>query len=179
MNFIKMRPGLVGGHCIGVDPYYLTFKAEEMGYTPDLILAARQINNGMSKYVANQTIKEMIKAGKVIKNSNILMLGVTFKEDCPDMRNTKVFDIIEELKGFDINIDIYDPWVEHEEVTKWHVHGIIDNPLESSKKYDAVVVAVGHHQFIKYTSEDYQFLTSENGVIIDVKNIVDHSTWRL
>ena len=178
-NFIKMRPGLVGGHCIGVDPYYLTFKAEEMGYTPDLILTARQINNGMGKYIANQTIKEMIKSGKVVKKSDVLILGIAFKEDCPDMRNTKVIDIIKELKDFDINIDVYDPWVECEEASKFYVQGIIDNPLESSKKYDAIVVAVGHHQFMKFTSEDYQFLTSENGVIIDVKNIVDHSTWRL
>ena len=178
-NFIKMRPGLVGGHCIGVDPYYLTFKAEEMGYTPDLILTARQINNGMGKYIANQTIKEMIKSGKVVKNSDVLILGIAFKEDCPDMRNTKVIDIIKELKDFDINIDVYDPWVECEEASKWYMQGIINNPLESSKKYDAIIVAVGHHQFMQFTSEDYQFLTSENGVIIDVKNIVDHSTWRL
>ena len=178
-NFIKMRPGLVGGHCIGVDPYYLTFKAEEMGYTPDLILTARQINNGMGKYIANQTIKEMIKSGKVVKKSDVLILGIAFKEDCPDMRNTKVIDIIKELKDFDINIDVYDPWVECEEASKWHVQGIINNPLESSKKYDAIIVAVGHHQFMQFTSEDYQFLTSENGVIIDVKNIVDHPTWRL
>ena len=178
-NFIKMRPGLVGGHCIGVDPYYLTFKAEEMGYTPDLILTARQINNGVGKYIANQTIKEMIKSGKVVKNSDVLILGIAFKEDCPDMRNTKVIDIIKELKDFDINIDVYDPWVECEEASKWHVQGIINNPLESSKKYDAIIVAVGHHQFMQFTSEDYQFLTSENGVIIDVKNIVDHPTWRL
>jgi UDP-N-acetyl-D-galactosamine dehydrogenase len=178
-NFIKMRPGLVGGHCIGVDPYYLTFKAEEMGYTPDLILTARQINNGMGKYIANQTIREMIKSGKVVKNSDVLILGIVFKEDCPDMRNTKVIDIIKELKDFDINIDVYDPWVECEEASKWYMQGIINNPLESSKKYDAIIVAVGHHQFMQFTSEDYQFLTSENGVIIDVKNIVDHPTWRL
>ena len=178
-NFIKMRPGLVGGHCIGVDPYYLTFKAEEMGYTPDLILTARQINNGVGKYIANQTIKEMIKSGKVVKNSDVLILGIAFKEDCPDMRNTKVIDIIKELKDFDINIDVYDPWVECEEASKWYMQGIINNPLESSKKYDAIIVAVGHHQFMQFTSEDYQFLTSENGVIIDVKNIVDHPTWRL
>ena len=178
-NFIKIKPGLVGGHCIGVDPYYLTFKAEEMGYTPDLILTARQINNGMGKYIANRTIKEMIKSGKVVKNSDVLILGIAFKENCPDMRNTKVIDIIKELKDFDINIDVYDPWVECEEVSKWYEQGIIDNPLESSKKYDAVVVAVEHQQFVKYTTEDFQFLISKNGVIIDVKNIVDRATWKL
>jgi UDP-N-acetyl-D-glucosamine/UDP-N-acetyl-D-galactosamine dehydrogenase len=178
-NFIKLSPGLVGGHCIGVDPYYLTFKAEELGYKPDLILASRQINNGMSKYIADQTIKEMIKAGKVIKDSNILMLGVTYKEDCPDMRNTKVVDIIEELKDFGVNVDVYDPWVVHAEESKWYSHGIINNPLEENKKYDAIVVAVSHKQFKAYTANDYEQLSNGEKVIIDIKNIVDSSTWRL
>ena len=178
-NFIKLTPGLVGGHCIGVDPYYLTFKAEELGYKPNLILASRQINNGMSKYVADQTIKEMIKAGKVIKNSTILMLGVTFKEDCPDMRNTKVVDIIEELKDFGANVDVYDPWVDHAEESKWYKHGIIDDPLSKSNKYDAIVVAVGHKQFKAYTADNYTQLSTGDEVIIDVKNIVDNPTWRL
>ena len=178
-NFIKLTPGLVGGHCIGVDPYYLTFKAEELGYQPDLILAARQINNGMSKYIANQTIKEMIKAGKVIKDSNILMLGVTFKEDCPDMRNTKVVDIIEELKDFGTNVDVYDPWVDPDEEKKWYTHGIISDPLDGNKKYDAIVVAVGHKQFKEYTAETYSQLSNAKEVIIDIKNIVQNPTWRL
>lgn len=178
-NFIKLTPGLVGGHCIGVDPYYLTFKAEELGYKPNLILASRQINNSMGKYIANKTIKEMIKAGKVIKNSNVLMLGVTFKEDCPDMRNTKVVDIIEELKDFDISVDVYDPWVDHTEESKWYTHGIIDDPLDGSKKYDAIVVAVGHKKFKKYTSDDYKNLSNGEKIIIDIKNIVENPTWRL
>ena len=178
-NFIKLTPGLVGGHCIGVDPYYLTFKAEELGYKPNLILASRQINNGMSKYVADQTIKEMIKAGKVIKDSNILMLGVTFKEDCPDMRNTKVVDIIDELKDFGVNIDVYDPWVDPEEEKKWYTHGIIPNPVDANKKYDAIVVAVGHKQFKEYTAETYLQLSKDKEVVIDIKNIVPNPTWRL
>jgi UDP-N-acetyl-D-glucosamine/UDP-N-acetyl-D-galactosamine dehydrogenase len=178
-NFIKLTPGLVGGHCIGVDPYYLTFKAEELGYQPDLILAARQINNGMSKYVADKTIKEMIRAGKVIKDSNILMLGVTFKEDCPDMRNTKVVDIIEELKDFGVNVDVYDPWVDPNEEKKWYKHGIISNPLDDNKKYDAIVVAVGHKQFKEYTAKTYSQLSNAQEVIIDIKNIVQNPTWRL
>jgi len=178
-NFIKLTPGLVGGHCIGVDPYYLTFKAEELGYQPDLILASRQINNGMGKYVADKTIKEMIKAGKVIKDSNILMLGVTFKEDCPDMRNTKVVDIIEELKDFGINVDVYDPWVDHAEESKWYKHGIINDPLNENNKYDAIVVAVGHKQFKAYTADNYTHLSNGEEVIIDIKNIVDNPTWRL
>ena len=178
-NFIKLKPGLVGGHCIGIDPYYLTFKAEELGYKPNLILAARQINNSMSKYIADQTIKKMIKAGKVIKNSNILILGVTFKENCPDMRNTKVVDIIEDLKIFGVNVDVYDPWVVHADESKWYRHGIINNPLEENKKYDAIVVAVSHKQFKAYTTNDYEQLSSGEKVVIDIKNIVDSPTWRL
>ena len=178
-NFIKLTPGLVGGHCIGVDPYYLTFKAQELGYQPDLILASRQINNGMSKYIADKTIKEMIKAGKVIKDSNILMLGVTFKEDCPDMRNTKVVDIIDELKDFGANVDVYDPWVDPNEEKKWYTHGIISNPLDGNKKYDAIVIAVAHKQFIEYTAETYSQLSNAKEVIIDIKNIVQNPTWRL
>lgn len=178
-NFIKLTPGLVGGHCIGVDPYYLTYKAEEVGYSPDLILAARQINNGMSKYVANRTVKEMIKSGKAIKGSEVLMLGVTFKEDCPDMRNTKVVDIIEELKDFGVNVDVYDPWVDSSEGNEWYKHGLISNPLESEKKYDAIVVAVGHKQFKSYSENDYERLSNSNKIVIDIKNIVENPTWRL
>ena len=133
----------------------------------------------MSKYISDQTIKEMIKSGKTIKESNILILGLTFKEDCPDMRNTKVIDIIEELKDFGVSIDVCDPWVDHEEESGWYKHGIIDNPLDGNKKYDAIVVAVGHKQFKAYTQDDYDFLSNGDRVIIDVKNIVDKPTWRL
>jgi UDP-N-acetyl-D-glucosamine/UDP-N-acetyl-D-galactosamine dehydrogenase len=178
-NFIKLMPGLVGGHCIGIDPYYLSFKAEDVGYKPDLILAARKINNGMSNYIANQTIKEMKKAGKTIKGSEILVLGVTFKEDFPDMRNTKVIDIIKELKDLGANVDVYDPWVDNAKEENWYTNGIINNPLESNKKYDSIVVAVGHKQFKDYTRNDYNFLSNGDGIIIDVKNIVDKPTWRL
>jgi UDP-N-acetyl-D-glucosamine/UDP-N-acetyl-D-galactosamine dehydrogenase len=178
-NFIKLTPGLVGGHCIGVDPYYLTFKAEELGYKPNLILASRQINNSMGKYVADRTIKEMIKAGKTIKGSEVLILGVTFKEDCPDMRNTKVVDIIDEIKDFGANIDVYDPWVDHDLEKYWYTHGIIDNPLESDKKYDAIIVAVAHGQFRAYSKDNYKELSNSECVIIDVKGIVDEPTWKL
>lgn len=173
-NFIKLSPGLVGGHCIGVDPYYLTFRAEEVGYKPDLILAARQINSGMGKYIADKTIKEMIKAGKVIKDSNILILGLTFKEDCPDIRNSRVVDIIRELKDSGANIDVYDPWIKSNQTYK-----IISDPLISDKRYDCIVVAVSHKQFKAYTSEDYSRLSSDIKVIIDIKNIVKDPTWRL
>jgi len=177
-NFIKLKPGLVGGHCIGVDPYYLTFKAEELGYKPDLILASRQINNGMAKYIADKVIKEIIKAGKVVKNCNILVLGVTFKEDCPDMRNTKVVDVIEELKDYGTNIDVYDPWVNPDE-QKRYKHGIISDPLSNNKKYDAIVVSVAHKKFKEYTAQTYSKLSKNKEVIIDIKNIVPNPTWRL
>jgi len=178
-NFIKLMPGLVGGHCIGVDPYYLTFKAEELGYKPDLILAARQINNGMGKYIAEKTIKEMIKAGCMIKNAKVLILGATFKEGCPDMRNTKVIDIIEELKDFGTVVDVYDPWVDTEEEKKHYHHGFIDNPFESEIKYDAIIVAVGHAQFKALKMTEYEKISKHDPVIIDVKGIVPNPTWRL
>lgn len=178
-NFINLRPGLVGGHCIGVDPYYLTFKAEELGYKPNLILSSRQINNGMGKFIAEKTIKKMILAGKKIKGADVLMMGVTFKEDCPDMRNTRVVDIIEELKEYGANVDVYDPWVDVGEDKKHYHHGIVDNPLEADKKYDAIVVAVGHQQFKQLTMEDYKLLHKDEMIIIDVKGIVPEPTWRL
>jgi len=178
-NFIKLTPGLVGGHCIGIDPYYLSFKAEEVGYKPDLILTARQINNGMSKYIADKTIKEMTKSGKIIKGSKILILGVTFKEDCPDMRNTKVIDIIEELKCNGANVDVYDPWIGYGKEPIWYKHGFIDNPLESDKQYDAIVVTVGHKQFKEYNRNDYEKLSNGKSIIMDIKGIVENPAWRL
>lgn len=178
-NFIKLTPGLVGGHCIGVDPYYLTYKAEALGYKPNLILGARQINNGMGKYIAEQTIKKMISSDKKIKGANVLILGVTFKEDCPDMRNTKVIDIIEELKSYECDVDVYDPWVDPNEDKKNYKHGIIMNPFENDKKYDAVVVAVAHKQFITLNDEDYRRISNDEPVIIDIKGIVKTPSWRL
>lgn len=176
-NFIKLSPGLVGGHCIGVDPYYLSYKAKEMGYKPDLILAARQINSGMGKYIAEKTIKEVIKAGKLIKDSDILILGLAFKENCPDTRNTRVTDIISELRDFGAHVDVYDPWVDTKQNN--FEYSLISDPLKSSKKYDAIVVAVSHKQFKEYSMDDYQGLLSGTNVIIDVKNIVKEPTWRL
>ncbi len=178
-NFIKLAPGLVGGHCIGVDPYYLTYKAEELGYKPNLILGARQINNGMGKYIAEQTIKQMISHDKKIKNANVLVLGVTFKEDCPDMRNTKVIDIIVELKTYGCNVDVYDPWVDRDEPKQHYTHGLIDNPLEADKKYDSIILAVAHKQFKVLTMEDYRNLSTVEPVLIDVKGIIENPTWRL
>ena len=178
-NFIKLTPGLVGGHCIGVDPYYLTYKAEELGYKPNLILGARQINNGMGKYIAEQTIKAMINHDKKIKDANVLVLGITFKENCPDMRNTKVVDIIEELKSYGCNVDIYDPWINPHEKRKKYSHGFISNPFESDKKYDSIVIAVAHNQFKKISKKSYEALSTGESVIMDIKGISENPTWRL
>jgi len=178
-NFIKLTPGLVGGHCIGVDPYYLTYKAEELGYKPNLILGARQINNGMGKYIAEQTIKQMISHDKKIKDANVLVLGVTFKEDCPDMRNTKVVDIIEELKTYGCNVDVYDPWVDRNEPKQHYKHGLIDNPFKDKKKYDSIVLAVAHQQFKELDRSAYEAISTTEAVLIDVKGIIKNPTWRL
>ena len=177
-NFIKLTPGLVGGHCIGVDPYYLTHKAQELGYKPNLILGARQINNGMSKYIAERTIKEMIIHDKKIKNANVLVLGITFKEDCPDIRNSKVFDIIDELEDYGCAVDVYDPWVDKKDVDVTNFL-FISNPFKADKSYDAIIVAVGHKQFRKLSSSEYESISTEKAVIIDIKGIVENPTWRL
>jgi UDP-N-acetyl-D-galactosamine dehydrogenase len=177
-NFIKFLPGLVGGHCIGVDPYYLSFKAEAEGYKPDLINTARQINDGMSKYVVDKTIKIMIKNMKTVKNANVLILGLAFKEDCPDTRNSKVIDIVKELKIYEVNISIYDPWVpvhEDEEINSL----LIKNPKESQFKYDAIIIPVAHKEFRNYTNDDFKKLSVDEPIIIDIKNITDIKTWTL
>lgn len=178
-NFIKLKPGLVGGHCIGVDPYYLTFKAEELGYKPNLILGARQINNGMSKYIAEKTIKCMIESDKKIKNARVLVLGVTFKENCPDMRNTKVLDIVAELESYGCAVDIYDPWVDPTEEKHHYRVEIIPNPFQAETLYDAIILAVAHDQFQNLSEDDYRRISSESPVVIDVKGIVPNPAWRL
>jgi len=178
-NFIKLSPGLVGGHCIGVDPYYLTHKAQSLGYTPNLILGARQINNGISKLIADKAIKYMVKADKKLNGANVLVLGVTFKENCPDMRNTKVLDIIKELKEYECNVDVYDYWVDKSDrKTKIHVP-FIDRLPFGDKKYDAIIVAVGHDKFKEITQDEYEKLSNGTPIIIDVKGIVEKPTWRL
>ncbi|AXX90528.1 Vi polysaccharide biosynthesis protein VipA/TviB [Arcobacter suis] len=177
-NFIKLKPGLVGGHCIGVDPYYLTHKAEELGYKPNLILGARQINNGMGKYIAEKTIKLMIKSGKLIKDSNILIMGLTFKENCPDIRNTKVVDIIEELKDYGANIDVYEPWIDEKD-KGYYNYNFVENPFENSKKYDSILVAVGHDKFKSLSQKEYDNIINGEKIIIDVKGIVPEPSWKL
>ena len=177
-NFIKLKPGLVGGHCIGVDPYYLTHKAQELGYRPNLILGARHINNGMSKYITERTIKEMIVNDKKIKNANILVMGLTFKEDCPDIRNSKVFDIIDELNGYSCSVDVYDPWLKASDI-KHDNFDFIEDPFKNSKKYDAIIVAVGHKIFKELSREDYENISSNTPTLIDIKGIIENPTWRL
>lgn len=168
-NFLKFRPGLVGGHCIGVDPFYLAQKAQEYGYYPGIILAGRRMNNSMGKYVADNVIKCMIKKGQVVRNSEILILGISFKENCPDVRNTKVVDIIETLKAYNVNITIYDPWVSKEDVKKEYGFDIVS--VLSQKKYDAIILAVAHNEFL---SIDYSSISlSNHTVIYDVKGVLD------
>jgi len=177
-NFIKLKPGLVGGHCIGVDPYYLTFKAEELGYKPNLILGARQINNGMGKYIAEKTIKLMIKKGKRIKDSNILVMGLTFKENCPDIRNTKVVDIISELQEYGSNIDVYEPWIDEKD-KDYYDYNFVENPLNTDKKYEAIVVAVGHDKFRSISQAEFESLIEGENVLVDVKNVIPKPDWKL
>ena len=177
-NFIKLTPGLVGGHCIGVDPYYLIYKAKSLGYTPNIILGARHINDGMGKLIADKTIKFMIQKDKKIKGAKVLVLGVTFKENCPDMRNTKVVDIISELKEYGCDIDVYDYWVDKSDKESKDLPFIDELPLES-KKYDAIITAVAHDEFKAITKEQYESMSKGEPVVIDVKGIVTEPTWRL
>lgn len=177
-NFIKLTPGLVGGHCIGVDPYYLTHKAQSLGYMPNLILGARQINNSMSKLIADKAIKKMVKFDKKLKDANILVMGATFKEDCPDMRNSKVLDIIKELQEFACNVEVYDYWVDKSDRETKHLNFVNELPLDSHK-YDAIIVAVGHQKFKTLTTEQYNSMSKGTPIVIDVKGIVEKPTWRL
>ena len=167
-NFIKLKPGLVGGHCISVDPYYLIQKAQVYGVLPRVMSAARRLNDGMGDYVANQVIKLMNKKGVLVKDSKILILGFTFKENCPDVRNTKVIDIYTTLKEYTDNITVYDPWADVKKVLREYGIGIISDGLENLKhQYDAVVLAVAHAQFSSVAVRE--FLAKENGVVYDVK----------
>lgn len=170
-NFIKLSPGLVGGHCISVDPYYLIQKAQVYGVLPRVMSNARRLNDGMGAYVANQTIKAMNKKGVMVKDANILILGITFKENCPDIRNTKVVDIYSTLSEYTNNITIFDPWANPVEVK--HEYGIdIVNTLNSFEKYDAVILGVAHKEFLNL---DIKSLVKEVGVIYDVKGILDRN----
>lgn len=177
-NFIKLSPGLVGGHCIGVDPYYLTHKAQSLGYTPNLILGARNINNSISKLIADKAIKYMVKSDTKLNGAKVLVLGVTFKENCPDMRNTKVVDIIAELQEFACDVEVYDYWVDESDRVAKNVNFIDALPYDSNR-YDAIIVAVGHDDFKLITQEQYAGLSKGEPIVIDVKGIVENPTWRL
>ena len=172
-NFLRFEPGLVGGHCIGVDPYYLTFKAQEMGYHPEVILAGRRINDFMGKFVAENTVKKLIKAGKAVKGSKVLIMGLAFKENIPDIRNSKVVDIYYELKDYGIEVFVYDPYAYPDEVKK--EYGIeLTSDIENWKPYDAVIVAVKHRKFLEdFTLDKYKELMNngDEPVLIDVKGI--------
>ncbi len=176
-NFLPFKPGLVGGHCIGVDPYYLTHKAQSIGYNPEIILAGRRLNDNMGIYVANQVIKLMIKKGHKIEGSKVLVLGITFKENCPDIRNSRVIDVIEELKEFGCNIDIYDPWADTKEVEHEYGLELIDNGELKIENYDALVLAVAHEEFKKLNSQ----LSNINSKLVkfDIKSILDETDGRL
>ena len=169
-NFLPFRPGLVGGHCIGVDPYYLTQKAEDVGYYPEMILAGRRINDNMGFYVAAEVIKLMIKKRIHVNNAHVLVMGLTFKENCPDLRNTRVVDIIYELNDYGAKVDVYDPWVNLAEA-KQAYHIELVQELQQNQ-YDAIVLAVSHQQFCEMGSEEILALTKPNAVIYDIKSIL-------
>ncbi|AMT95779.1 MULTISPECIES: nucleotide sugar dehydrogenase [Psychrobacter] len=176
-NFIKLMPGLVGGHCIGVDPYYLAHKASSLGLNPNLILTSRAINNSMSKFVAEQTIKKLISYGKNIKDARILLLGVTFKENCPDVRNTKVTDIGSELEKYGVKMTYSDPWVTEEDWNNLNVECVDYKAIEQNS-FDAVIVAVNHSEFIDEDKKIDSFCTRPK-VVIDVKGTLVNPDWRL
>ncbi|HEX8269228.1 MAG TPA: nucleotide sugar dehydrogenase [Flavobacterium sp.] len=166
-NFLPFKPGLVGGHCIGVDPYYLAQRAQEFGYHPEIILAGRRLNDSMGEYVASQVVKLMIKKGITINGAQLLMLGITFKENCPDVRNTKIVDVIAAFKDYGIDVTIYDPWANPDEVT--HEYKLVTSKKLPSEKYDAVVLGVAHKEFLNL---EFDKLRKENSVLYDVKGIL-------
>lgn len=169
-NFLPFRPGLVGGHCIGVDPYYLTHKAQSVGYHPEVILAGRRINDHMGVYVAEQLIKLMMRRRIHVVDSKILVLGLTFKENCPDVRNTRVIDIIQELNGYNARVDVFDPWVNADEAE--HEYGLRPIVSPEFRVYDAIVLAVGHQQFKQMGIAGIRALGKANAVVFDVKYVL-------
>lgn len=170
-NFLKYRPGLVGGHCISVDPYYLAHKAKSLGYEPQVILSGRRVNNSIAKFIADKTLKLMIQHDHKIKDANVLMLGVTFKENCPDCRNTKVVDIADELEDFGCHVDIYDPWANKNVVKHEYGKELIDS-IDENKTYSAIIACVAHNEFKTFDFAKYK---AQGAVVFDVKNFVDRS----
>lgn len=169
-NFLPFRPGLVGGHCIGVDPYYLTHKAQQAGYHPEIILAGRRINDGMGRYVVSQLVKAMIKKRIQVEGARVLIMGLTFKENCPDLRNTRVIDIFRELKDYGAEVDVHDPWVDAKETKKEYQIDILDDPERGA--YDAVIMAVSHRQFSDLGPDYVRSLTRDSGIIYDLKGML-------
>ncbi len=170
-NFLNFRPGLVGGHCIGVDPYYLTHKSQEVGYHPEMILAGRRINDNMGLYVASRVVRLMVKNGVSMPEARILIMGITFKENCPDVRNTRVVDVIEELKAYGTAVDVYDPWADPEEVEK--EYGItVTTELPAPGQYDGVVLAVAHQEFLEMGAEGFRKLGKSVNVLYDIKSLL-------
>lgn len=178
-NFLNFFPGLVGGHCIGVDPYYLTYKAEQLGYHSQIILSGRRINDDMGKYVVENLIKSLIKADVPVKDSKVAILGFTFKENCPDTRNTRVIDIVDELKEYGINPMIADPEADAEEAK--HEYGLVFDSLEDLKDMDAIVIAVGHDQFLNLSQEDlngmFKIGSNDNKVLLDIKGVLNRKEY--
>ena len=170
-NFLPFRPGLVGGHCIGVDPYYLTHKAQSLGLHPEIILAARRLNDRMGEYVATQLIKEMVKQRIQVVGSKVLVMGLSFKENCPDIRNTKIIDMVKALKEYELDLDIYDPWADSREVE--HEYGLTPITQLQNNHYDAVILAVAHDEFKNMSLVDFKELLKENYVLYDLKYILD------
>ncbi len=168
-NFLKFSPGLVGGHCIGVDPYYLSNKSQSLGYNPQVILSGRNINDGMGSFVASKTIKLMIQNGIHIAGSKVLVLGFTFKENCPDIRNTKVIDVIEELREYKINVDVYDPYALKKEVKQEYNIDLLEQ-FPDLKQYNAIILAVAHNPFKEI---DFSFAKKQNSILFDVKGVID------
>ncbi|NNK14948.1 MAG: Vi polysaccharide biosynthesis UDP-N-acetylglucosamine C-6 dehydrogenase TviB [Desulfofustis sp.] len=169
-NFLPFSPGLVGGHCIGVDPYYLTHKAQEVGYHPAMILAGRRLNDEMGKYVADRVIKLMLQKKIEVSGAKILIMGLSFKENCPDLRNTKVIDIIEEFRDYGLEVEVYDPWVDHEDARLEYGIEIIAFPAEG--RYDGVVLTVGHQDFIDMEFKQIRSFMKDQAILFDVKNIL-------
>ncbi|MFP0993619.1 Vi polysaccharide biosynthesis UDP-N-acetylglucosamine C-6 dehydrogenase TviB [Acinetobacter baumannii] len=170
-NFLNFRPGLVGGHCIGVDPYYLTHKAESIGLHPEIILAARRLNDRMGEYVATQLIKEMVKQRIQVVGARILVMGLSFKENCPDIRNTKIVDFIKALKEYDLDLDIYDPWVDDTEVQ--HEYGLAPIKTLQQGMYDAIVIAVAHNEFKSMSAQEFHALGKAKHVLYDLKYVLN------
>jgi UDP-N-acetyl-D-glucosamine/UDP-N-acetyl-D-galactosamine dehydrogenase len=170
-NFLPFRPGLVGGHCIGVDPYYLTHKAQEVGYHPEVILAGRRINDSMARHVADETVKLMLRKNFPVLGGNVLVLGLTFKENCPDVRNTKVVDIVKALGQYNVRVDIYDPWIDVQEARhEYGVECLTSAPAQGA--YDAIVLAVGHHQFAALGEQGIKAFGKPGAVLFDVKGLL-------